>query len=52
MIHRSPAIPFIDVENDIAPDAYHTFEVVPTTYIPEGPPSRGSLTATSWLPKL
>jgi hypothetical protein len=36
MIHRSPAIPFIDVENDIAPDAYHTFEVVPTTYILEG----------------
>ncbi|GFS44927.1 bromo-adjacent homology (BAH) domain-containing protein [Actinidia rufa] len=35
-VHRSPAIPYIDVENNVAPDAFHTFEIVNANVIPEG----------------
>ena len=33
---RSPAIPYIDVVNNVAPDAFHTFEIVNANVIPEG----------------
>lgn len=33
---RSPAIPYIDVQNDITPNAFHAFEVVQANYIAEG----------------
>ena len=33
---RSPAIPYIDVENNVAPDTFHTFGIVNANVIPEG----------------
>lgn len=47
---RSPAIPFIDVENNIPPDAHHAFELVPATFVPKHAfPSKPQLSSSNLM---
>lgn len=36
LVMQSSGIPFIDFENDLAPDSFHSIQVIPTTYVAEG----------------
>jgi len=47
---RSPAIPYIDVENDIVPNARNEFELVQANYVAEGSvPARPKISANSMM---
>lgn len=47
---RSPAIPYIDVENDIVPNARNAFELVQANYVAEGSvPARPKISANSMM---
>ncbi|KAH7860261.1 hypothetical protein Vadar_011295 [Vaccinium darrowii] len=47
---RPPAIPFIDVENNIPPDAHHAFELVPATFVPKHAfPSKPKLSSSNLM---
>lgn len=47
---RSPAIPYIDVENDIVPNAWKAFELVQANYVAEGSvPARPKISANSMM---